>query len=488
MGMWALMPGDNETWHGEHTSLYSVRHFGIPKESVLIYDVKNNLSHQYVSKSYIHLLYSHIDSLNKKNFKTLSKKLESFYPLVKQAKKVVSKKIKNPTKLTNTELAKQFWLIRDQIHKVVIFDQFAWYAEEYWTPKLKHILLNVFKINQNSIDYNRVLFGLTKPEHISTTLLEKKAVIEASIKIKSGKINIAQGSKQLTKKYGYLPVFAYGEPWQTNHYENELREIIKRPLGKLFAEFEELKNYTKIRNNDFNKIVDKYKIKKVDLQLFIDFSLALDTRNEAEYFVSFGSYFLLPLYQEISRRLFLTSTQVRLLTENELLNAITGKIKLDKIQNILDTRKKYFGWGFKKDFKTRINFSPEESEKLFEHIESYVKPIQSSQKNVGTCASPGTAKGRVRILTSPEQNYKVKNGDILFTYATTTDYLPAMKCAAAIVTEVGGLTCHAAVVSREFGIPCIVALTNCMKNFKDGDLVEVDANKGNIRKIKESIY
>jgi pyruvate,water dikinase len=61
-----------------------------------------------------------------------------------------------------------------------------------------------------------------------------------------------------------------------------------------------------------------------------------------------------------------------------------------------------------------------------------------------------------------------------------------MKKAAAIITEVGGLTCHAAVISREFEIPCIVALKNAMKNFKDGDLVEVDADKGVVRILKKA--
>ena len=60
-----------------------------------------------------------------------------------------------------------------------------------------------------------------------------------------------------------------------------------------------------------------------------------------------------------------------------------------------------------------------------------------------------------------------------------------MKRAAAIITEVGGLTCHAAVISREFGIPCIIALKNAMHNFKDGDLVELDADKGAVKVIKK---
>ncbi|MCU0680490.1 MAG: PEP-utilizing enzyme, partial [Planctomycetes bacterium] len=85
---------------------------------------------------------------------------------------------------------------------------------------------------------------------------------------------------------------------------------------------------------------------------------------------------------------------------------------------------------------------------------------------------------------SPIENDKVQEGDILITYSTTVDYLPAMKKAAAILTEVGGLTCHAAVISREFGIPCVVSLRGVMTDFKDGDEIEVDANKGIVKKIK----
>jgi len=52
-----------------------------------------------------------------------------------------------------------------------------------------------------------------------------------------------------------------------------------------------------------------------------------------------------------------------------------------------------------------------------------------------------------------------------------------MKKAAAIVTNIGGLTCHAAIISREFGIPCVVGTKIATQVLKDGDLVEVDAGR-----------
>jgi pyruvate,water dikinase len=55
-----------------------------------------------------------------------------------------------------------------------------------------------------------------------------------------------------------------------------------------------------------------------------------------------------------------------------------------------------------------------------------------------------------------------------------------------IITNVGGLTCHAAIVSRELGIPCIIGTKIAAKVLKDGDLVEVDANKGVVKILKRS--
>jgi pyruvate,water dikinase len=58
-----------------------------------------------------------------------------------------------------------------------------------------------------------------------------------------------------------------------------------------------------------------------------------------------------------------------------------------------------------------------------------------------------------------------------------------MKKAGAIITNSGGITCHAAIVAREIKIPTLIGTKIATKIFKDGDLVEVDANKGIVRKI-----
>jgi len=60
----------------------------------------------------------------------------------------------------------------------------------------------------------------------------------------------------------------------------------------------------------------------------------------------------------------------------------------------------------------------------------------------------------------------------------------ACNQAAAIITDEGGITSHAAVIARELKIPCIVGTKHATQVLKDGDLVEVNANRGVVKIIK----
>lgn len=98
----------------------------------------------------------------------------------------------------------------------------------------------------------------------------------------------------------------------------------------------------------------------------------------------------------------------------------------------------------------------------------------------GTPASLGKATGKVRIIVFPYNFDNFKEGSILVTEMTSPLFLPVMKKAAAIVTDIGGLLCHAAIVAREFGIPCIVNTRNGTKILTDNQEITVDATKGEV--------
>ena len=97
----------------------------------------------------------------------------------------------------------------------------------------------------------------------------------------------------------------------------------------------------------------------------------------------------------------------------------------------------------------------------------------------------GKVKGIVKIVLELSDMKKVQKGDILVSNETTPDLLPAMERATAFVTDEGGLSCHAAIVSREMKKPCIVGTKIATKFLKDGDLIEVDANKGIVKILKK---
>ncbi|MDD4900878.1 MAG: PEP-utilizing enzyme [Patescibacteria group bacterium] len=101
----------------------------------------------------------------------------------------------------------------------------------------------------------------------------------------------------------------------------------------------------------------------------------------------------------------------------------------------------------------------------------------------GRPAFGGYAKGRVKAIDIAA-GASLRKRFILVTSMTTPDFVPLLKMADAIVTDEGGLTCHAAIISRELKIPCIVGTKIATKVLHDGDLVEVDADKGVVKIIK----
>jgi len=100
-------------------------------------------------------------------------------------------------------------------------------------------------------------------------------------------------------------------------------------------------------------------------------------------------------------------------------------------------------------------------------------------------ASPGKVRGIAKIVSGKDQLNKIKKRDILVASMTTPDFVIAMEKASAFVTDEGGILCHAAIISREMGKPCIIGTNIATKILKDGDLIEVDANKGVVRIIKK---
>ncbi|OGB74556.1 hypothetical protein A2V68_03065 [candidate division Kazan bacterium RBG_13_50_9] len=105
----------------------------------------------------------------------------------------------------------------------------------------------------------------------------------------------------------------------------------------------------------------------------------------------------------------------------------------------------------------------------------------------GQTASPGCITGVAKVFSLAQQLHDFSNfkqGDILVSSTTGPEFMAAIQRAGAIVTDEGGLMSHAAIISRELGKPCIVGTKLGTQTIKDGDLVEVDADKGIVRVVQ----
>ncbi|MCR4657706.1 MAG: phosphoenolpyruvate synthase [Lachnospiraceae bacterium] len=98
----------------------------------------------------------------------------------------------------------------------------------------------------------------------------------------------------------------------------------------------------------------------------------------------------------------------------------------------------------------------------------------------GVCGSAGQAAGRVRIVRSGAEFYKLRQGEILVCPYTDPEWTPLFTLAAAVVVDTGGTLSHAAIVAREYKIPCVLAAGNATFQLHDGDTVIVDGSRGKV--------
>jgi pyruvate,water dikinase len=96
----------------------------------------------------------------------------------------------------------------------------------------------------------------------------------------------------------------------------------------------------------------------------------------------------------------------------------------------------------------------------------------------GVAASPGSYRGRARVIDTIEQAASLQPGDVLVCRTTTPAWTPFFGVIAALVTNGGGALSHSAIVAREFGIPAVIGTINGSVSIKDGATVTVDGTNG----------
>lgn len=115
-----------------------------------------------------------------------------------------------------------------------------------------------------------------------------------------------------------------------------------------------------------------------------------------------------------------------------------------------------------------------------------LEDISQEAKTIhGRSAFPGKVQGVVRVVLSRDGSGVIFNeGDVLVTINSSPNLMALIQKSIAIITDEGGITCHAAIVARELKKPCVIGTKIATKVLKDGDVVEVDADKGTVTIIK----
>lgn len=291
-------------------------------------------------------------------------------------------------------------------------------------------------------------------------------------------LNVVKGRKnidELVKKYWWTSL-----GWESIdiNTESTFKKQLFEYRGNPDDEIDNLrKNILKLKNRR-KWLIKKYKISK-KIQCYLNaFDRAAfwhDRRKEFQVKCVYAGHLIL---REMAKRVKISIEDAEWLNYDESVKMLQTK----KIDNeLINHRKKAVIFIMYKDSFKEWNGD----EALILKNKIILDKSVELDYLKGEVASKGIVEGVVKVCAgAKEAHEKITYGDILVCPMTIPDYVPAMRRAAAIVTDEGGITCHAAIISREIGVPCIVGTKVATRWLKDGDKIEVDANNGIIRKIK----
>jgi phosphohistidine swiveling domain-containing protein len=202
-------------------------------------------------------------------------------------------------------------------------------------------------------------------------------------------------------------------------------------------------------------------------------------RNKlASQYLWFDSVFL-KYAKQYEKEMDIPNNTLRYLIIPELKEALRNKKLLNEFAKASKSRQKaYFHYFIPSPQKEGVITDVKIIKNI---IDYYTKGEKTDEKFLkGTAAFKGLAKGIIYILSknNPPKDF------ILVTHMTHPKDIALMKKAKAIITDEGGILSHAAIVSRELKIPCIIGTKIATKVLKDGDLVEVNADKEVVKIIK----
>ena len=280
------------------------------------------------------------------------------------------------------------------------------------------------------------------------------------------------------KEYAWLEYGLQGKILDLEYFKKELTSTKRRNPQKLFNKIKQDKKNLKAEQK---RIMGRLNIHDQHGTIFKIARDAIFYKAYSKYAQFFGYWCIEDLLREIGKRAGLTLEQVKFLATPEYKDIL---LKGKDLSSLANKRMKY-SLHFSDKGKT-LFFTGDEAKKIRKKLKFITtsQTVKKGESIKGQPAFSGKAKGKVKIINTPQEMLKMHQGDVLVSHMTNPDIVPAMKKACAIVTDLGGITCHAAIVSRELKKPCVIGTKVATQVLRDGEMILVDAKKGIIKIIK----
>lgn len=346
------------------------------------------------------------------------------------------------------------------------------YLEESLRERITGILNK--KNLQNKITEYLLVFSIPKEELVA--IREEKSLLKIAVAKKQGK-KIESGLEEHIKNFSWIPTDdPTGKPWAKKDLVGRISLFLQsNPEEKL----KKIEAGEAEREEKFAEYAKELELDDKTIELIGLVREFVHLRNyRVECWVQ--SQFLIRQFLEfVASKARLSFDELMALSSEE----ISAFLESGKIVSKQEIKKRLQAYAYVKIKEKYTAFFGEDTKKIASEKKEEQNQTEHAQEIKGSIANRGKAIGIVRIVKELSDLPKVKKGDILVASMTLPQYIPAMEKAAAFITDEGGITSHAAIISRELGVPCIVGTKIATKTFKDGDKVEVNADKGTVTKI-----
>ena len=321
------------------------------------------------------------------------------------------------------------------------------------------------------------------PDRLTPTMESEIAILGLAKELgELGAPSAERTAQGMAERFGWMSVYNTEDAQKTPEFYIEQARLALEAEDTIEERLAKLKEAREQNARNFAKLMSEVKdpLAQSQMRLMHASGYLRDMREEVRDRMTMLQR---PLYEAIAKHTGLDLHNIMFLSNPEIKGLLDGSREAAALQELSQKRSKKYCFTVKPNAFEIVDDDAQIDVKmrgiLAESGATEVRGQVAMQQNE-------LVTGPVRIVLSNNELHKVQKGDILVASMTKPDFVPAMKRAAAFVTEEGGITCHAAIVARELGIPCIVGTKTATKVFKDGDIVEVNAVKGTVKLVKRA--